>query len=279
VEKTLHSILVVDEKPAFANLIKVMGDLKYDIKLEAASSPEMGIELLKNIDSPSVVWSNNEFANSDMDGKKFLNSCHKISPLSARILCGTSLLKDDMDPMVISSEIQSYYNSPTYELDPMLISIKIGIEFHKINLLEHFLNGLNNKSFCRTDRTLKAYLNLEEKTCEANELTRDWIDFDNHHLELTQLSKFTQSVLSKIAATTSNLINLSNELAAEKKNEYEKRILILKKVQSRVDFIESFLTHSKTCLNKSFDHVAQTALLVAENKEIIKKLKNRLADE
>jgi hypothetical protein len=277
--KTLHSILVVDENPSFPGLVAVTGNCKYDIKLEEANSPEMGMELLKSINPPAVIWSNQKFTNSDIDGKKFLNNCRETSPLSARVLCGTSLLKDDMDYMVGSSAIHSFYNSEIYELDSMLTSLKIGIEFHKICLFEHFLSSLKLKSISRSDRTLKEYSNIKKEIGWITGLTRDWIDFDNHHLELTQLSNYTQSVLSKIPATTSNLISLSNELATEKKNEYEKRIMILEKVQSRVDFIGSFLTHSKTCLNRSLNHVAQTALLTAETDEKIKRLKSKLADE
>jgi hypothetical protein len=141
--KTSHSILAVDENPAVPELLKVIGDCKYNIEIEYAVSPEMGLERLKCINSPSIVWSNSEFINSDIDGRKFLKNCKKISPLSSRIIAGSKLSDKDIEPMIDSGEIHSFYNSPIlYMVNPILNSIQIGIEYHKINLLGQFLDGI-----------------------------------------------------------------------------------------------------------------------------------------
>ncbi len=269
--KATHKILVVDENLSFPKLLKVTGDHEYHIELEEATSPQMGIRLLRNKKPPSIIWSNLKFANSDIDGQMFLKKCRKISPLSSRVLCGTRLSKSKMDSMIRSSAIHSYYANPDYESIPMLSAIKIGIEFHKIKLFEHFLDRLKLETISNLDKTLIPFLNIKKKTNWKVGLTRDWINFDDRSLELNQLFKLTQTILNKIPTTTSNLANFTNKLEEEKKN--EKKIRILGKVRDRMAFIESFLIHSKICLKKSLNHVDETNIKIAETEDKIKRIK------
>jgi hypothetical protein len=276
--KTSQTILAVDENPTTSELLKVIGDCKYNIEIENATSPEIGLERLKRDPLPSIVWSNSEFRNSNIDGRNFLKKCQKISPLSSRIICGSNLSNDVVEAMVSSSEIHSYYNSPLlYEVNPVLSSIQIGIEYHKVNLLKHFLDGLDINSISELEENLTTYSDIKKKTGWVFGLKRNWIDFENRNLELTQLSKNTQSVLKKIAKTNSNLNYFANTLGGKKEN--EDAIAVLEKVQDRINFIETFLTHSKNHLKNSLAHVAKTNINIANTKDKIKKLKDEFFDK
>jgi hypothetical protein len=101
---------------------------------------------------------------------------------------------------------------------------------------------------------------------------RNWIDFENHNLELTQLSIRTKSILKKIPKITSRLDDYGNTLSKENENQ-EKKDLV-EKVQNRIFFFESFLTQSKKHLTHSMDHAEKTALHVSQTKEKINWLKD-----
>ncbi len=269
--KTSHTILSIDENPTVPELLKIVGDCRYNIEIEHAISPETGLEHLKCINTPSLIWSNNNFANSDIDGREFLKKCKKISPLSSRILCGTKLSENDIAPLINSGEIQSSYISPVlYMVNPILSSIQIGIEHHKINLLEHFLNSLNVNSVTRLKKILTRNSNIEKNIGWMFGLKRDWVDFENRDLELTQLSKRTNSVLKKIPKLSSYLVGVNNALSGIE----EEGKATLKKIQDHIVFIEGFLTHSKKHLKNSLNHVTKTNIHITKTKDKIKRLKD-----
>ncbi|GEM_PF-1947532 len=275
--KTIHSILVVDDNPAFPGLVKVTGDCNYDIRLEEANSPEIGIKRLKSINPPAIVWSIQNFTNSNIDGKKFLNNCRKISPLSSRILCGSSLSKDEMAPLINTATIHSFYNSSSYELAPMLTSLTIGIEFHKVNILEYYFSDLNHKSIPHFEEAIKQFSNIDEETGKEDDYTKDWIDFDRHKLELTQLFNFTRSVINQIPIATAKLKNSQKTLKKEKKS--QEKINTIERIQKRVAYLENYLTHSENSIERRLDLIAKTDVRIAEREEEIKKLKDEFMDE
>lgn len=270
-------MLVVDETPALPELLKVIGDINYDIKLEKANSPNDAIELLKNIASPSVIWSNNEFENSSIDGKNLLKSCSKISPLSSRILFSPNLTKVEMDLMIRSGEIHSYYINPCNEVNPISSAIKLGIEFHKINLVGNFIDLLDFKPIKNLNKTHKEFLNLEKKIGWVFGGARDWIDIETKRLELNQLARRTQSISNKVPIKTSEL--LKSLATLKKKKDTKKQKELIKQIGHYISFIDDFLIYSKQHLKNSLTHVAKTNINIANTKDKIKRLKDDFFDE
>lgn len=276
--KTNQTMLVVDETPSFPELLKVIGGRRYNIEIDHASSPETGLERLDSTNPPSIIWSNSAFKSSDIDGIKFLKKCSMISPISSRIICGSNLSRESIESMIRSKEIHSHYSSPIlYEVDSILSSIQIGIEYHKISLLGHFLDRLNVRSISKLTKTLSNYPDIKKKMGWIWGLKRNWIDFEDRKLELTQLSNLTESVLNKVALTNSNIVDY-DEVLSKTKNKGD-GIVVLDKIQDRIAFIEGFLTKSKNHLNNSLSHAAKTDLKIAEIDIKVQKLKVEFMDE
>jgi hypothetical protein len=275
--KTSHTILVVDETPSFPELLKVIGDFDYNITIEKANSPDNAIALLKNIPTPSLVWSNNKFKNSKMDGKSLLKYFSQKSPHSSRILCGSSLPKVEMDLMVKAGQIHSYYNNPVHVVNPISSAIKLGIEFHKMTLLGNFIDRLDTTSNSKLDKADANFLDLEKQIGWEFGETRDWIDNENQSLELQQLSRHTLSVLKKIPTKTLELAQCLSEIKETKAN--EKLIEVIKHIEHKLVSIDDFLIRSNNYLKSSNARIAKNNIQIENTNIKIKKLKDEFMGE
>jgi hypothetical protein len=276
--KTSHTILVVDEAPHYPNLIKAIGNFDYDIKLERAISPNNAIELLNKIASPSLVWSNNEFKSSNIDGKSLLKYFSQNSPLSSRILCGSNLSKVEMDLMVSSGQVHSYFISNSVRvLNPILSRIKLGVEFHKVNLVGDLIDRLDFESIPILNKAHIDFLNFEKKIGWEFQGTRDWVDIKNQSFELEKLSHYTQAVSKKISTKTSDLSKTLATLKGKKDN--ERQTELIKHIEHKLASIDKFLIHSEKHLKQSLAHVTQTKNQIAKTKDEIKRLKDEFIGE
>jgi hypothetical protein len=268
--KTHQKILAVDKSSSFLALVKEIANAEYDVEFEGVNSPEEGMKYLNNGFSPSLIWSECKLDHFDSDKKEFLKSCQEIAPLSSRILCATNLSENELGSMVRKGEIHSYYIKPMmYEVGPILSAVKIGVEFHNVNIIESFLERMKSYSFSEPDKTQEEYLNIEAKVGWTDGTTRDWIDFEKRNIELNQLSLKTQGVFDLIPATVTSLGLLTDRSDAKE---------IVKKIHSQMGFISGFLAHSKEYLKNSMSRAIKADTLINEVEAEIKKFKDEFMD-
>ena len=78
-----NSMIVVERELSMHGLLDVVGSGD-EIEIVHVDSPEEGIELIGKRDPFSIIWSTEKFKNSKLNGRDFLKSCNKHSPLSSR---------------------------------------------------------------------------------------------------------------------------------------------------------------------------------------------------
>jgi hypothetical protein len=268
--KTRQKILAVDKSSSFLALVKEIANAEYDVEFQGVNSPEEGMKCLNNGFSPALIWSESKLDDFGSGDKDFLQSCKKISPLSSRILCATNFSENELGSMVREGEIHSYYIKPMmYEVGPILSAIKIGVEFHNVNIIENFLERMESDSFSEPEKIQEEYLNIEAQLGWADGTTRDWIDFEKRNIELNQLSLKTQGVFDLIPATVTSLGLLTNRSDATK---------IKKQIHSQMGLISGFLAHSKEYLESSMSQAIKADTLIAEVEAEIKKFKDEFLD-
>ncbi len=125
-----HSILTIEENPAFRNLIKVIIGDTTSVEMEEACSPEEGMKLINNNSPYSVIWSGYQFKQSKTNGLEFLKFCRKQSPFSSRILCAGSLDDSEFKSLVRAGDIHSYYSKTNASkvIDSVSSVVAIGLE-------------------------------------------------------------------------------------------------------------------------------------------------------
>jgi CheY-like chemotaxis protein len=266
--------LVVDEDPQFRDLVEETFIDRDDYDVEIAGNPEEGLALLKNKEPCSVIFSDSCFYNSDTNGRQFLETCRKISPLSSRVLCSASLAKSDLIPLVATGEITSYINKPSCKI-PISNVAKIGIEHHNIKLLQFSINLIDLQSYEDINNNLTSLDAVDAKVRWKDQgANKQWPDFHEHQAELDRFELHVELVSNAIPMAMARQYIFEERSGQESdQGAFRKKI---KDVQMHLNNMDCYLRRSKIVLEKTRDHVANIKAGIAERDEKIKQLKGEL---
>ncbi len=266
-----NSILVVEESSTMCGLLDaVSSDGK--IKMIHVDSPEEGIELIENRDPFSVIWSSDDLKKSN--GRDFLKSCNKHSPLSSRILRSNFFSNTELQSMVRSGELQSYLcgTSLISVVDSMLSAIDIGIEHHKINALDEFFDVTDSIREDQLETNLERFNNVIDKFTYHSSL-----DVTNRETELNSLLSLTGKVLNKFPTV------LGKQFVLEEKLNWKDKGLRVSGVFSnfhlKLKYLERYLRQSYLTIENRIVRIDETYNKISERDKLIQKLKDEFMDE
>jgi response regulator RpfG family c-di-GMP phosphodiesterase len=265
---TKAKVLVLDDEPGFLDLARaVLEDCGVEVK--TASHPEDAIRLVETEKSLSIVWSSQEFRDSEITGRVFLKKCREISPLASRILCSVSMEKGEMVALVRAEEITSYVLKPC-PIDSILSATAIGIESRKINLIASQLDTLNFESAEDMDLSLSALNTIgKEVGWKQNAPKAPQFVFKHREVELDRLLLDIQTVKNKIPVPTARQALLE---ARERQGAGRGEILIkIKQVQNHLAQMDAFLSESRSFLRQSEERVGRANIGIAVADEAIKR--------
>ena len=234
-----HRILVIDDEPKHLKLMKDFLPKLHHVDVDVASRPEEAMKLIELREDPyPMIWSDCNFENSKANGIVFLKVVSKVSPLSSRLLCSANFHESEMTSLVEDGAIQTYISKPIIA-EPTTSAIKIGIEYHKVNLFGKFLD-LEIQNFISENH-------LEEISQKLDTLYEyfwpvEEIDFAYRHVELNKLLTHIQLVLGKIPIMITRQEYLRCKLKEEEGNERE--LKLLKNCLNKINLLKEYLIQS-----------------------------------
>jgi len=267
------SILVVDDDPNHLNLMKMyLPSFVDNVEVDVAPHPEDAVKIIESKKDPyPIIWSNYNFDNSRMNGLTFLAIAFEVSPLSSRLLCSAQFSEYEMIELVISGAIQTYATKP-FISGQVSGSIKIGIEYHKVNVLGEFVDVIDFTSVDQLDANIK-------RAGEVNDIFKGELKLEtkNHKAELNNLLVHLDTTIKKFQIPIARQVALQIELEGQKGNEE-----VLKKIntfQREISSLEVYLTRSKIMAQNHFSEVAKIRTLTSKTDKQIQRLKDEFIDE
>ena len=240
-------VLVVDDDPKHLKLMKVyLPSFVDNVEVDVAPHPEDAVKIIESKKDPyPIIWSDHNFNNSRINGLSFLAMASKLSPLSSRLLCSANFPEYEMIELVRSGALQTYATKP-FISGQVSDAIKIGIEYHKVNVLGEFIDSFEMQS---TDDLEESMMNVgvvqENIGLDDNEFK---IDFKNREEELKQLLIQNEVVARKFSNRFSKPLKIVEGLNRKINN--EETIKFMEQVKLRLDEIRNHLLQNEILISK-----------------------------
>ncbi|MFT4579578.1 MAG: CheY-like chemotaxis protein [Nitrospinales bacterium] len=248
----LPSVLVVEENSTFLELMETI--LEDEVDVVRACSPEEGIEIIRNNEPFSVIWSGHEFDNSKSNGRDFLRSCCEHSPLSARILNTYSLKEPELQSMVNTDEIHSYNHNDhvSVVVDPIASAIEIGVQNYHVNLFRKFidLDGSNLEPQDFVEESSRLLNRLEDMPFKE-----DWCDLENRSLEVEKLFAYQNFLSGKVPLALKRQKDLLGQISTKQ----------------RTEIIGQLIERNMALILNQKEHLIRSNRIVEQNREKIRK--------
>ncbi|QPJ66191.1 MAG: hypothetical protein G3M78_12620 [Candidatus Nitrohelix vancouverensis] len=281
--ENIYSMLVAEESSVFPEILKVILGNE-DILMERVESPEQGMLALKRQRPYSLIWSQNKFSRSRTNGVQFLKYCNESSPLSARILHDHLTSKSVLTSMVTRGQIDSFYTGDlslyTGQITPgvanLTASVRMGMEFHKLNLINHFTDGIDPQSIESLNGLLMTWKGLNQQSIFEKGQNKERSDFDFRNANTRKLFLSTQHSLNKLLNCMEGL-NQFRSLEQALAN--EEILVLVGRIQKKINSMTSYLTASEQLLTKSNDHALRSEQQYQETRKKTIQLKNELLDQ
>jgi hypothetical protein len=269
----LHSVLVVEEKSAFLELMEEVLEDKVD--MVRAYSSEEGVELIKNNEPFSVIWSGHELKSSNVNGRDFLNSCCEHSPLSARILNSYSLKQSELQSMVDEGEIHSYnhHDHVSVVIEPIESAIEMGVQNYHANLFRKFIDldgsHLEPQDFVKeSSRLLDRLEDISSKEGEG--------DFEGRSLEIEKLISYQNLLLGKVPLTLKRQKDLLDQFKTTQRNENIGQLIERNMVL--ISNQKEYLIRSNRTVEQNREKIRKASVHIYRIRKLVKDLKDELGD-
>ena len=186
--------LVVDDDPLHLSLMQQSLSLQYYARVDVACHPEAALDLIKATERPyPVIWSDYNYKNSKTSGLQFLAEVSKLSPLSSRLLCSAQYDESEMRDFVRREEIHSYAIKPV-DLELVVSSTNIGVNYYRLNLLQSFVDDIAVNSVEELEK-FADYFVTPDKLYEP--LVAQGVHCRSHDTELTLLSIKSKALIQR----------------------------------------------------------------------------------
>jgi hypothetical protein len=191
----LHKILSVDSSPHIFDLTSVLLGSRNDIEVMYAKNPKDAKKLILSNSPYSIIISENKFADTSDTGKEFFKVCRNETPVSSRIFCSGPIPRQNFVSLKEKGEIYSSVNKSEGLINDSILSATVmGIEYHKINLFEHYLNTIDLKSIDSIDESLNRLDQIKEKFDWEPRYFDLMFKFEDWETEINQLSFMSDRV-------------------------------------------------------------------------------------
>jgi len=249
---TSTNILVVDDDSKHCELMQDFLPTLHNVEVDVSPYLNDAIKLIKSRKDPyTIIWSDFNFKISRMNGLDFLGVVSKISPLSSRLLCAAYFPENLMIDCVISGVIQTYIIKPL-SAEPTTSAIKIGIEYHKLNVLEKFIDGFELKSTDELEETIMKLHVIEERVGLKDEGFK--IDFENRKEELNQLFLKNDVVIKKFSDKFSKPLEIYE--GTNLKSDNEKTLKLMEQVKFHLESMKDHLLKNKIMIGEKIMRVS-----------------------
>lgn len=270
---TIVNILVVDDKPRHCELMKeLLPSLVDNIEIIVADNPEDATKIIESrINLFPIIWSDYNFNNSKFNGLEFLEVASKISPLSSRLLCSAQFREDEMIEMVKNGAIQTHVSKPLIA-KPTACAIKIGIEYHKVNVWGEFIDLTNFSSEDQLETNAERFEEINGIFDGESQL-----DTKSHEAELNNYLAHLGTTIKKFPIQIARQSLLLEELKEQKgKAELINKCRVF---QYKISLLEEYLSKSKILVQNHFDVVSKIWASTSERDKQIQRLRDEFMDE
>jgi hypothetical protein len=267
------SVLAVEESSSYLGLMETI--LEDEVDVARASCPEEGIELIKNSEPFSVIWSGHEFKNSKVNGRDFLKSCRELSPLSGRILNSYSLRESELQSMVNTDEIDSYNHNDhiSVVVEPISSAIMIGVQYYHANLIRKLVDlggsHMEPQDFAKVSSQLLDRL-------EDIPFKEEGFDFEGRTLEIDKLFAYQNFLLGKVPLALKQQKEVSDQINAKQGNENIEQLI--ERNIALISRQKEYLIRSNRIVEQNREKIRKANVHIYRVRKLIKDLKGEFGD-